>query len=58
MGELTTAAYICKGCGIGDRLDADQLEKIASGDGTMELVRQHDYLCSAAGVELIQNDIN
>jgi quinone-modifying oxidoreductase subunit QmoB len=58
MGDMKTAAYICKGCGIGDRLDADQLEKIASGDGTMGLVRQHDYLCSAAGVELIQNDIN
>ncbi len=58
MGDMKTAAYICKGCGIGDRLDADQLEKIASGDGAMELVRQHDYLCSAAGVELIQNDIS
>ena len=58
MGDMRTAAYICKGCGIGDRLDADQLEKTASSDGAMQMVRQHDYLCSAAGVELIQNDID
>ncbi|MCK7582656.1 MAG: hypothetical protein MZV65_48565 [Chromatiales bacterium] len=30
MADMKVAAYICKGCGIGERLDAAQLVKIAT----------------------------
>ena len=51
-------AYICKGCGLGKRLDAKQLVNIATREGKAGVAKEHDFLCSAAGVEMIQNDIN
>jgi quinone-modifying oxidoreductase subunit QmoB len=33
MADIKVAAYICKGCGLGERLDADALVKIAQKDG-------------------------
>jgi quinone-modifying oxidoreductase subunit QmoB len=57
MSEMKAAAYICKGCGIGDRLDAGALAKVAQKEGKAALVREHDFLCSAAGVQMIRDDI-
>src|SRR5512135_3458723 len=57
MSEVKTAAYLCAGCGLGDALDIGQLEKIAQKEGKMQLVRRHDFLCSAAGVQTIRDDI-
>ena len=58
MAETKTAAYICKGCELGARLDTAALAKAATKSGKMNLVREHDFLCSAAGVAMIQNDID
>ena len=57
MSEMKTAAYICKGCGIGERLDAAQLVKVATREGKINLVREHEFLCSAQGVQMIREDI-
>jgi quinone-modifying oxidoreductase, subunit QmoB len=57
MAETKTAAYICKGCEIGTRLDTAALVKAATKSGKMNLVREHDFLCSAEGVAMIKNDI-
>ncbi|HSD59739.1 MAG TPA: hydrogenase iron-sulfur subunit [Burkholderiales bacterium] len=57
MSEMKTAAYICKGCGIGERVNAAQLTKVAQKEGKMALVREHEFLCSAAGVQMIRDDI-
>ncbi len=51
-------AYICKGCGIADRLDIGQLESTAKSDGKMGLVKQHEFLCNQDGVKMIQADID
>lgn len=51
------AGYICTGCGIGERLDAGQLETTATRDGKMQSCRQHEMLCSSEGVQLIRDDI-
>jgi quinone-modifying oxidoreductase, subunit QmoB len=56
--EMKIGAYICKGCGIGDRLDAGQLEMTATRDGKAAVCQQHDFLCSEEGVKLIQSDID
>nr|MBS0022310.1 hydrogenase iron-sulfur subunit [Gammaproteobacteria bacterium] len=58
MSEVKIGAYICKGCGIGERLDTDQLEQIAAREGKAAIVRQHEFLCSTSGVQSIQNDIS
>ncbi|MDR2189418.1 MAG: FAD-dependent oxidoreductase [Azonexus sp.] len=58
MSEMKTAAYICTGCGIGDKIDAGTLEKIAAKEGKMALVKRHEFLCGAAGVQMIRDDID
>ncbi|MFA7269047.1 MAG: FAD-dependent oxidoreductase [Sterolibacterium sp.] len=58
MADNKFAAYICAGCGIGDQLDLGQMEKIAQKEGKMQLVRRHDFLCNAEGVQMIRNDID
>jgi len=55
---MKIGAYICKGCGLGERLDCDELATIAKRDGKAQVVQQHDFLCSQDGVKLIQNDID
>jgi quinone-modifying oxidoreductase subunit QmoB len=57
MAEMKTAAYLCGGCGIAERLDVGQLAKIAEREGKMNLVREHAFLCSSEGVQSIRRDI-
>ena len=57
MADMKVAAYICKGCGIGERLDTAQLAMIAQKEGKAQVVREHEFLCNASGVEMIRNDI-
>ncbi|OGA11633.1 MAG: heterodisulfide reductase [Betaproteobacteria bacterium RIFCSPLOWO2_02_FULL_65_20] len=57
MSDMKTAAYLCTGCGIGERLSAAQLAKVAEREGKMHLVRQHAFLCSSGGVQLIRDDL-
>jgi quinone-modifying oxidoreductase subunit QmoB len=56
--EMKIGAYICNGCGIGDRLDSGQLEMTATRDGKAAICQQSDFLCSEAGVKMIQDDID
>ena len=57
MAETKIAAYICQGCGLGERLDTGALATIASKEGKAPLVREHAFLCSQDGVATIQKDI-
>ncbi len=57
MADIKIGAYICKGCGLGERLDTAQLVTIAQREGKAEVVREHDFLCSTSGVEMINKDI-
>ena len=56
--EIKVGAYICKGCGLGERLDCGELATIAEREGKANLVREHEFLCNAEGVAMIQNDID
>ena len=56
--EKKTAAYICKGCGLGERLDCAELVIIAAREGKSDIVRAHDFLCNADGITMIQKDID
>ena len=57
MTDNKYAAYLCAGCGLGEALDLGATEKIALKEGKMHVVRRHDFLCSAAGVQTIRDDI-
>ncbi|HQU17084.1 MAG: heterodisulfide reductase [Chromatiales bacterium 21-64-14] len=57
MADAKIGAYVCKGCGLGDRLDTQALTAIATREGKAVFAKEHDVLCSAAGVEMIRKDI-
>ena len=57
MADIKYAAYICSGCGIGDVLDVGALEKVATREGKMAVVKNHSFLCNAEGVQMIKDDI-
>ena len=57
MAEMKTAAYICSGCGIGERVSTAQMAKIAQKEGKMALVREHACLCDESGVQTIKDDL-
>ncbi len=57
MADNKFAAYLCAGCGLGEVLDFGTLEKVAKREGKMALIRRHDMLCSAEGVQTIRDDI-
>ncbi|KPJ90621.1 MAG: heterodisulfide reductase [Gammaproteobacteria bacterium SG8_11] len=56
--EKKIGAYICKGCGLGERLEGAQLKMIAEREAKANIVKEHDFLCSEDGVAMIQKDID
>ena len=58
MADQKIAAYVCQGCGLGERLDTKALAQIAKTDGKAHLIREHEFLCNADGVATIQKDID
>jgi len=56
--EKKVAAYICQGCGLGERLDTDALVDVVKKEGKIQQVKPHPFLCSSEGVAMIQNDID
>ncbi len=56
--EKKIGAYICKGCGLGERLEGAQLPMIAEREAKANIVKEHDFLCSEEGVAMVQADID
>ncbi len=50
-------AYLCTGCGIGQGLDVEQLEKVAKGDCKAALCRSSEMLCGPEALALIKQDM-
>ncbi len=57
MADMKIGAYICKGCGLGERLNTQQLVNVAQKEGKAQLVREHEFLCNHQGVAMIRDDI-
>ena len=55
--DKKTAVYICTGCGIGDALDIEQLKEEGTEDFSIDLTKDHPFLCGQEGVDLIKQDI-
>ena len=49
---------MCKGCGLGERLDTERLVNIAQSEGGVDICKSHDYLCNSDGIATIRNDID
>jgi len=56
--EPKLGTYICTGCGLGDVLDIEALEKIANGDPKSATCKTHAFLCSDEGVKTIRDDLD
>jgi quinone-modifying oxidoreductase subunit QmoB len=54
---IKIGAYLCKGCGLGERLNFSALENAAKRAGKANVIRSHDLLCGQEGVDLIKADI-
>ena len=55
--DKKTAVYICTGCGIGDALDIDPIKELATDELSIPVCKDHPFLCSQEGVDLIKNDM-
>lgn len=49
--------FMCTGCGIGEALDTAALTKVAAKEYKVPVCKEHGYLCSAEGVDLIKAEI-
>ena len=56
--EIKIGAYICQGCGIGDRVDTAQMCQVATRDAKAAIAKEHPFLCNAEGIKMIQDDID
>lgn len=56
--EKKIGVYICKGCGIGDAVEIEKLEEVASKEMHAPVCRSHNILCSPEGLELIKKDLD
>ncbi|MBW1782896.1 MAG: hydrogenase iron-sulfur subunit [Deltaproteobacteria bacterium] len=55
--DKKTGVYICTGCGIGDALNIEQLKEEGTEDFTIDVTKDHPFLCGQEGVDLIKQDI-
>ena len=49
--------YLCSGCSIGDSLDIEALEKVATSEYSAIICKNNSFLCNKEGIELINKDI-
>jgi quinone-modifying oxidoreductase subunit QmoB len=54
---LKPGVYMCRGCGIGDAVSVDALEKVAETECKVPVCRQHDFLCGDEGRAMIAADL-
>ena len=55
--ELKNVCFLCKGCGIGDALDMEELAKVVKSEAKIPEVHEVDVLCSPEGIEAIKAQI-
>lgn len=55
--EKKLGVYICTGCGIGDALDIEQLQGVATKDMKAPVCKAHECLCGKDGVEFLKGDM-
>ena len=57
MEDRKFGVYICQGCGIGDAVKLEGLEKAARKGGKIPHIKNHPILCSPEGLEFLKSDI-
>ncbi|MGQ9919831.1 MAG: FAD-dependent oxidoreductase [Desulfobacca sp.] len=57
MEERKYGVYICQGCGIGEAVKLEGLEKAARKNGKIPHIKSHPILCSPEGLEFLKGDM-
>jgi len=55
--EKKIGAYICTGCEIGESLDTEALNKVATDEYKAPVCKNHGVFCSDEGAQIIKDDI-
>ncbi|MBF0463808.1 MAG: hydrogenase iron-sulfur subunit [Nitrospirae bacterium] len=55
MADSKMGVYICTGCGIGESINVEELQKTARSAASC---KTHSFFCSDDGVQVIKDDIN
>jgi len=55
--EKKYGVYLCKGCGIGEAINFESLQKVIKKEGKIQFIKEHDIMCSPAAREMILEDI-
>jgi quinone-modifying oxidoreductase subunit QmoB len=55
--EKKIGVYICSGCEIGNSLDLEKLNEVATDEMQAPVCRTHEALCSPEGIGLVATDI-
>ena len=49
--------YLCKGCGIGDAINFESLQKVIKKEGKIQFIKEHDIMCSPEARAMVLEDI-
>lgn len=56
--ETKVGVYLCSGCGIGDSINCEQLNQVASNENKVPVCKVSPWLCSEENVDMIRKDID
>ena len=49
--------YLCKGCGIGETINFESLQKVIKKEGKIQFIKEHDIMCSPEARAMVLEDI-
>jgi quinone-modifying oxidoreductase, subunit QmoB len=49
--------YLCKGCGIGEAINFESLQKVIKKEGKIQFIKEHDIMCSPEARAMILEDL-
>ena len=48
---------MCKGCGIGEAINFESLQKVIKKEGKIQFIKEHDIMCSPEARAMVLEDI-
>ncbi len=55
--EKKFGVYLCKGCGIGEAINFESLQKIIKKEGKIQYIKEHDIMCSPEARAMVLEDM-
>ena len=55
--EKKYGVYLCKGCGIGEAINFESLQKVIKKEGKIQFIKEHDIMCSPEARAMVLEDI-